>query len=46
MEIKMAKKLNLTPKKVLGMIPNKNEAWKDEPALRIRRMYDKYLKIQ
>jgi len=40
-EVSMAIKLNLTPEKVMKMIPAKNEQWKDVPALRIRRLYEK-----
>lgn len=40
-EVEMAKRLDLTPEKVLRMIPNKNEQWKDIPPLRIRRLYDR-----
>jgi len=40
-EVKMAQKLNLTPDKVMKMIPSKSESWKDVPALRIRRLYEK-----
>ena len=40
-EIGMAKRLGLTPEKVLRMIPAKGEQWKDVPPLRIRRLYSR-----
>jgi hypothetical protein len=40
-EVEMAKRLGFTPDKVLNMIPDKREQWKDIPPLRIRRLYDK-----
>lgn len=40
-EIRMAVRLGLTPEKVLRMIPDRREMWKDPPPLRIRRLYDR-----
>ena len=40
-EVRMAIKLSLTPEKVLRMIPDKKEQWKDAPPLRIRRLYSR-----
>ena len=40
-ELRMAAELGIPPDKLLSMIPNRNESWKDPVALRIRRLYDR-----
>ena len=40
-ELKMAKELGMTPEGLIKNIPSPKERWKDSPALRIRRIYDK-----
>lgn len=42
-EVEMAAAIGLSPEKLLAMIPNPKERWKDPVALRIRRIYDRFL---
>ena len=42
-EIKLAKALHRTPERIRANRPTKEEPWKDEPALFIRRQFDKRL---
>ena len=40
-EVRMAKELGLSPDSLIRNIPSDKERWKDPPALRIRRIYEK-----
>ena len=40
-EVRMAIMLGIPPEKLLAMIPDPREPWKDPVPLRIRRLYEK-----